>query len=43
MKRRPLPHLSGRPVVTDGGRETDQINPHGEDLPDFAALPLLDD
>ncbi len=41
--RRPLPHLSGRPVVTDGGLETDLIYHHGADLPDFAAFPLVDD
>jgi homocysteine S-methyltransferase len=38
----PLPHLSGRPVVTDGGLETDLIYHHGADLPDFAAFPLVD-
>lgn len=32
-----------RPVVTDGGLETDLIYNHGVDLPDFAAFPLLDD
>ena len=42
-RRRPLPHLSGRPVVTDGGLETDLIFHHGVDLPDFAAFPLVDD
>ena len=42
-QRRPLPHLSGRPVVTDGGLETDLIFHHGVDLPDFAAFPLVDD
>jgi homocysteine S-methyltransferase len=42
-ERRPLPHLSGRPVVTDGGLETDLIYHHGADLPDFAAFPLVDD
>jgi S-methylmethionine-dependent homocysteine/selenocysteine methylase len=39
----PLPHLSGLPVVTDGGLETDLIYHHGVDLPDFAAFPLVDD
>jgi S-methylmethionine-dependent homocysteine/selenocysteine methylase len=39
----PLPQLSGRPVVTDGGLETDLIYHHGADLPDFAAFPLVDD
>ena len=39
----PLPQLSGRPVVTDGGLETDLIYHHGVDLPDFAAFPLVDD
>ena len=38
-----LPQLSGRPMVTDGGLETDLIFNHGVDLPDFAAFPLLDD
>ncbi|WP_109505248.1 homocysteine S-methyltransferase family protein [Nocardioides speluncae] len=38
-----LPQLSGKPVVTDGGLETDLIYHHGVDLPDFAAFPLLDD
>jgi S-methylmethionine-dependent homocysteine/selenocysteine methylase len=38
-----LPQLSGRPVVTDGGLETDLIHHHGVDLPEFAAFPLVDD
>jgi S-methylmethionine-dependent homocysteine/selenocysteine methylase len=38
-----LPQLSGRPVVTDGGLETDLIYHHAVDLPHFAAFPLLDD
>ena len=38
-----LPQLSGLPVVTDGGLETDLIFHHGVDLPDFAAFPLVDD
>lgn len=38
-----LPQLAGRPVVTDGGLETDLIFNHGVDLPDFASFPLLDD
>ena len=38
-----LPPLSGRPMVTDGGLETDLIFNHGVDLPEFAAFPLLDD
>lgn len=42
-RRRALPHLSGRPVVTDGGLETDLIFHRGVDLPDFAAFPLVDD
>jgi homocysteine S-methyltransferase len=37
-----LPQLNGRPMVTDGGMETDLIFHHGVDLPDFAAFPLLD-
>lgn len=40
--RAPLPQLSGVPVVTDGGLETDLIYHHGVDLPDFAAFPLVD-
>ncbi len=39
----PLPQLSGRPMVTDGGLETDLIYHHEVDLPDFAAFPLVDD
>lgn len=38
-----LPQLSGRPIVTDGGLETDLIYHHGVDLPGFAAFPLVDD
>ena len=38
-----LPQSSGRPVVTDGGLETDLIYNHDVDLPDFAAFPLVDD
>lgn len=38
----PLPQLSGSPVVTDGGLETDLIYHHGVDLPEFAAFPLVD-
>lgn len=38
-----LPQLEGRPVVTDGGLETDLIFHHGVDLPHFASFPLLDD
>jgi S-methylmethionine-dependent homocysteine/selenocysteine methylase len=38
-----LPQLAGRPMVTDGGMETDFIFHHGTDLPLFAAFPLLDD
>lgn len=37
-----LPQLSGRPMVTDGGMETDLIFHHGVDLPLFAAFPLVD-
>ncbi|MBO3752003.1 homocysteine S-methyltransferase family protein [Streptosporangiaceae bacterium NEAU-GS5] len=43
MSSSPLPQLAGRPVVTDGGLETDLIYHHGVDLPDFAAFPLIDD
>jgi homocysteine S-methyltransferase len=39
----PLPQLSGRPMVTDGGLETDLVYHHEVDLPDFAAFPLVDD
>jgi S-methylmethionine-dependent homocysteine/selenocysteine methylase len=39
----PLPQLSGHPMVTDGGLETDLVYHHGADLPDFAAFPLVDD
>jgi S-methylmethionine-dependent homocysteine/selenocysteine methylase len=38
-----LPQLSGLPVVTDGGMETDLIYHHDVDLPDFAAFVLVDD
>ena len=38
-----LPQLSGNPVVTDGGLETDLVYHHGLDLPEFAAFPLVDD
>ena len=37
-----LPQLRGRPMVTDGGMETDLIFHHGIDLPHFAAFPLLE-
>jgi S-methylmethionine-dependent homocysteine/selenocysteine methylase len=38
-----LPQMQGRPVVTDGGLETDLIFHHDVDLPHFASFPLLDD
>ena len=38
-----LPQMSGSPVVTDGGLETDLIYHHGADLPDFASFPLVED
>ena len=38
-----LPQLAARPVVADGGIETDLIYHHGVDLPEFASFPLLDD
>jgi homocysteine S-methyltransferase len=38
-----LPQLSGHPVVTDGGLETDLIYHHDVELPDFAAFVLVDD
>jgi S-methylmethionine-dependent homocysteine/selenocysteine methylase len=37
-----LPQLRGRPMVTDGGMETDLIFHHEVDLPLFAAFPLVD-
>jgi homocysteine S-methyltransferase len=37
-----LPHVTGRPTVTDGGMETDLIFHRGADLPCFAAFPLLE-
>jgi homocysteine S-methyltransferase len=37
-----LPQLSGTPLVTDGGMETDLIFHHGVDLPHFAAFPLVE-
>ena len=37
-----LPQLRGRPMVTDGGMETDLIFHHDVDLPHFAAFPLLE-
>ena len=36
-----LPQLAGRPMVTDGGLETDLIFNHGVELEEFAAYPLL--
>ena len=36
-----LPQLRGRPMVTDGGMETDLIFHHDVDLPHFAAFPPL--
>jgi S-methylmethionine-dependent homocysteine/selenocysteine methylase len=38
-----LPHLAGRPFITDGGMETTLIFHEGLDLPHFAAFVLLDD
>src|SRR5690348_12912024 len=37
-----LPQLAGRPMVTDGGMESDLIFHHGVDLPVFAPFPLVD-
>jgi homocysteine S-methyltransferase len=37
------PALSSRPILADGGIETDLIFHHGIDLPEFAAFVLLDD
>jgi len=42
MNATPLPQLSGRPLVTDGGMETDLMFHHGVDLPHFAAFPLVE-
>ena len=42
MNATPLPQLSGTPLVTDGGMETDLIFHHGVDLPHFAAFPLVE-
>lgn len=39
----PSPLLSRGPVVTDGGLETDLVFHQGVDLPEFAALPLVED
>jgi len=36
------PQPAGRPMVTDGGMETDLIFHHGVGLPLFAAFPLVD-
>jgi S-methylmethionine-dependent homocysteine/selenocysteine methylase len=41
--RTELPQLAGRPVVTDGGLETDLIYHHDAELAHFAAFPLVDD
>ena len=41
MNVKTLPQLDGRPMVTDGGMETDLIFHHGADLPLFAAFPLV--
>ncbi|HZO67663.1 MAG TPA: homocysteine S-methyltransferase family protein [Kribbellaceae bacterium] len=38
-----LPQLAGKPVVNDGGLETDLIYHHQAELPHFAAFPLVDD
>ncbi|MGN9907162.1 homocysteine S-methyltransferase family protein [Phytohabitans sp. LJ34] len=43
MSAAALPQMSGHPIVTDGGLETDLIYHHGADLPDFAAFPLVAD
>jgi homocysteine S-methyltransferase len=37
-----LPQLQDRPMVTDGGMETDLIFHHDVDLPCFAAFPLVE-
>ena len=42
MEATSLPQLSGTPLVTDGGMETDLIFHHGVDLPHFAAFPLVE-
>ena len=41
MNAHALPQLDGRPMVTDGGMETDLIFHHGVDLPLFAADRVL--
>ena len=38
-----LPQLSGDIFLTDGGLETTLIVPAGLDLPDFAAVALLEE
>ncbi len=38
-----LPHLTGRPFITDGGMETDLIFHGGLELPHFAAFVLMED
>jgi homocysteine S-methyltransferase len=43
MSTAALPQLAGRPVVADGGLETELIFHHGVDLPEFAAFPLVGD
>jgi homocysteine S-methyltransferase len=40
--RNALPQLRDAPFITDGGLETTLIYHDGVDLPDFAALVLLD-
>lgn len=37
-----VPSAGGPAFVTDGGLETDLIFHHGEELPEFAAFPLVD-
>ncbi len=39
---RPLPHLDGRAILSDGGLETTLVFHDGLDLPAFATFPLLD-
>jgi S-methylmethionine-dependent homocysteine/selenocysteine methylase len=41
--RGPLPQLSGRTFITDGGMETTLVFDDGIDLPHFASFVLLDD
>lgn len=41
-QRRPLPHLSSKPFITDSGLETTLVFHDGMELPCFASFPLLE-